>query len=232
MRLVGLTVAMVEPKFGLNVGYVARTMKNFGVSHLLIVGTSQVPASAIRFASHGSEVVRGAESTSFEDLRQKFDLVIGTTAIATRGGRNVIRKSITPQQLARLGVRPEKTVLVLGRDTTGLNNDELDSCDMVVHISTGTEYPTLNISHALAIILFALQSSGGKEVYNTERYYVENALSYFHKMLLLSKYPRHRHQRAKKILRMVLIRSHIGKEEATTLLGVFRKVDLALEGRF
>jgi rRNA methylase len=33
-----LTVMLVEPEYGINIGYVARTMANFGIKDLIITG--------------------------------------------------------------------------------------------------------------------------------------------------------------------------------------------------
>jgi tRNA C32,U32 (ribose-2'-O)-methylase TrmJ len=42
--------------------------------------------------------------------------------------------------------------LVVGRESSGLSNDELDLCDEVVHIETG-EYSSLNQSHAAGVLM-------------------------------------------------------------------------------
>jgi len=232
MKLHDLTVAMVEPKRGLNVGYVARTMKNFGLFKMLIVGLNEVPSSAFRFASHGSDIVRNVRLVDFDFIKRNYDLVIGTTAIASKRGRNPTRKAITIEQLASLGLDPAKSIIVLGRDTTGLNNEELLSCDVVVHIPTGTTYETLNISHALSIMLYVMSSMNKRPAPPLNRKYVELAESYFVEMLALGDYPYHKRLRAVKLIKKVLIKSGLDDDEATTIIGVFRKMALALKKDF
>jgi len=232
MRLEHLGVAMVEPRFGLNIGYVARTMKNFGVSRLFIVGRDDVPRSAFRFSSHGADVVRGAEYVSLSELRERFDLLVGTTAITGESGRNPVRKTVTLDWMASLGVDPARVVVVLGRDTTGLTTAELGACDMVLHVPTGTSYPTLNISHALAIILYRLDSEEPKGLHRVSRVYMDELLENFSKMLRLGRYPEHKRLMAVKIFNQAVIKSNAEQEEILTLMGVFRKVNLALERRF
>ena len=232
MRLDQLGVAMVEPRFGLNVGYVARTMKNFGVGRLFIVGRSNVPRSALRFASHGADVVKCAEYLSLSRLRELFDLIVGTTAITGASGRNPARKVITLDQMASMGVDPARVVLVMGRDTTGLTTSELNSCDMVLHVPTGTSYPTLNISHALAIILYRLSSEEPQGLHQIDRVYTDGLSGNFSKMLRLGRYPEHKRPMALKIFSQMVVKSNVEPEEMMTLIGVFRKVNLALEKRF
>lgn len=222
---------MVEPVFGLNVGYVARTMKNFGLAHLYVVGRKSVPRSAKRFASHGGDIVKGASYVSLLELRKRFPLLIGTTAVVGGKSRNPARKTISVPNLARLGFDPSDAVIVLGRDTTGLTAEELEECDVVVHIRTGTTYPTLNISHALAIILYELSSAEPGVVRRTDRMYSDGLLKYFAKMLSLGGYPERKRKIAVRILGQAVTRSGISEEETIALMGAFRKVNLALEKR-
>ncbi len=232
MRLAKLSVAMVEPRFGLNIGYVARTMENFGAGSLFIVGRDSVPQSAFRFASHGEGVVRSVRFVSLRRLRKMFDLVVGTTAIVSEGGRNPVRKSVCPARLALLGVEPSRMVILLGRDTTGLRAEELELCDMVVHIPTGTDYPTLNISHALAIILYSLSASSSPEVPPVKREYTKRALEDFSEVLGLCGYPSRKKPMAVEIMRKALIQSRLRQEEVVAMIGVFRRASLALQRRF
>jgi tRNA/rRNA methyltransferase len=231
MRLEHLSVAMVEPRFGLNVGYVARVMKNFGVSRLFIVGNGDVPRSAYRFASHGADVVRGVRHMSLYELREQFDFLVGTTAIASGRGRNPARKTVSLEEVTSLGFDSARTVIVLGRDTTGLTADELRTCDLVLRLQTGTSYSTLNISHALAIILYALGSTEPREVRRVSRAYSDKLLEYFSTALSLGMYPERKRKLAVRTLGQAVIRSGIRQEEIITLIGAFRKLDLALGKR-
>lgn len=42
--------------------------------------------------------------------------------------------------------------LLFGREGDGLNNQEIEQCDILVTIPTSDEYPIMNITHAAAII--------------------------------------------------------------------------------
>ena len=45
---------------------------------------------------------------------------------------------------------------MFGREGSGLSNEEILQCDFIVKIPSSKKYPTLNISHAAAIIFYAL----------------------------------------------------------------------------
>lgn len=232
MKLDQLGVALVQPRYGLNVGYVARVMKNFGLRRLYIVGSGRLPKTASKFASHGSDIVESARFVTFEELSRLFDVLIGTTAITSDEGHNALRKTIMLNELVSVGIDVPRTVLILGRDTTGLKNEELEFCDLVLHVSTGTAYSTLNISHALAIILYELSNFGRRKPKSMERMYLDLILQNLRRMTELSKYPVHKRNRAVRVFRRALVESRLDDSDATAILGVLRKVNLALEGRF
>ncbi len=159
-----ISVAIVEPEFGLNLGYVARTMANFGLKRLIVVSKrkpdKRLLDQARIFASHGRNLVEEIEFVpSVAELRKKFGLLIGTTAIEGTRKANLTRRTLELDECAsrvakRISSSPEKTCVLFGRDTTGMTNEELRSCDYNMTIRASPGYNTLNVSHAAAITLF------------------------------------------------------------------------------
>ncbi len=154
------SVVMVEPRYSMNVGYVARVMMNFGLRDLVIVsgdGRKLMTKTARRYASHGSVILDGARVVgSLRELRGERGLLVATTARVAGRRRGALRRPISAEELVDVAAGREDVALVLGRDTTGLTNEEIAQCDFVLHVPTWTDYPTLNISHALAIILYEI----------------------------------------------------------------------------
>jgi TrmH family RNA methyltransferase len=123
--LLRLSVALVEPKYEVNLGHVARVMANFGFHDLLLVKPEVDLGKARMFASHAVSVLDDAEICSFDDLR-RFDYLVGTTAIFDVSPSNVLRSTVPPSFMAEELSRFSGSVcLVFGRDTTGLTNEEL-----------------------------------------------------------------------------------------------------------
>ena len=153
-----ISVAMVEPQYHVNVGHVARLMKNFGLQQLFLIGPNFDRDEAIRYAMHGSDVLAQSITASFDELAQKFDCIIGTTAIRAASRLNVLRDSVSAYQLA--GIISEglgkRFCIILGREASGMTNKELAACDLVCTIDTRTRYRTMNIAHALAIMLYEM----------------------------------------------------------------------------
>jgi tRNA C32,U32 (ribose-2'-O)-methylase TrmJ len=52
--------------------------------------------------------------------------------------------------------------ILIGRDDIGLTSEEMGDCDAVVFIPADADYPVLNISHALAILLYEFRGRHNK----------------------------------------------------------------------
>src|SRR5271167_2138033 len=121
-------VAIVEPEFGTNLGYLARTMANFGMVNLYVISRKKLDAEnlskAALFAAHGRWLIdRLKYVQSLEKLKGKYKILVGTTAIEGRRKSNITRKTMGVEECAtsvvsRLGPR-SKACFVFGRDTTG-----------------------------------------------------------------------------------------------------------------
>ncbi len=151
-----ISIGLVQPEVPENLGAVARVMANFGLSDLRILDPrfDILCDDVKRTAKHAQAILERARVfSSFSAMREGFDLVVGTT------GRRVPRPKahrtpITPRELKE--VLADKTLILFGRESVGLTNDELKACDITVTIPTSREYPVLNLSHAVAIIAYEL----------------------------------------------------------------------------
>jgi len=163
-------IACVEPEFGINLGYVARCMANFGIRNLILIGSRQAfsdnwLSEARLFAAHGRAIIDNIGYVkNLKFLKSKFDIVIGTTAIEARRKSNLLRRTLDVQECAakisdRLALKKDRACIVFGRDTTGLTNDELRLCDYTATIRTSSNYNTLNLSHAAAIVFYVFANT-------------------------------------------------------------------------
>jgi len=223
-------VVFVEPESSGNIGFMARTMKNFGLSSLVLINPCPMENEAYFHAMHAKEVIsKRMTYQSLEEfaIREKIDFLVGTTGVAG-GSYNVPRIAVTPQQMAEsLNIRGN-IGLIFGREGNGLSNQEIDMCDVVVAIPTHESYPIMNVSHAAAIIFY--------EIYKKEKSYpVEDMeeVSKVEKDSLISNmdeiidkldYPPHKSKNASIIFRRILGRSFISEREAHTLKGTLRRI--------
>jgi tRNA/rRNA methyltransferase/tRNA (cytidine32/uridine32-2'-O)-methyltransferase len=139
-----------------NVGAVCRAMKNMGLSRLRIAATAResLDEGAVRArAVHAADIWEGA--VFFDTLAAALEdcpLVIGTTR---RRGRRRKQASLNPRELAAwLREKPGPAALVFGNERTGLEEEELDLCNMASHIPVSRIFPSLNLSHAVQVYAY------------------------------------------------------------------------------
>jgi len=170
-----LRLVIVSPKYQMNVGYIARIAKNFGIEKLHIVKprANIVGKKAIMFSKHAHDLLENA--AIYNDLASAIngcDVVIGTTGLIKKANPR-LRKVYYVDELAKR-FKNSKVCLVIGRDDIGLKSDELEMCDAIAYIPTSKKYPVLNISAAVAILLYSFRSHTFKEkISHDKEYYME-----------------------------------------------------------
>jgi tRNA/rRNA methyltransferase len=159
-----IRIVLVGPEYQQNIGYCARVMANFGFEDLWIVGGVKIGKEAIKYSKHGVALLKGAKKAKgLKDATRGCSLVVGTTAILP-GGRNILRTAISPRDFVKkFSNTSARIALLFGREGTGLSTKELGACDIVVRIPASDRYATLNLSHALAVILYEITANESKE---------------------------------------------------------------------
>jgi len=228
-------VVFVEPETPGNIGFLARTMKNFGLYQMVLINPCPLENDSYYKAMHAREIVSNRQEydSLAEFLKIKeIDFAVGTTGNAG-GSYNLPRIAVTPDNLAQsLNVKGD-IALILGREGDGLTNKELELCDVLVSIPTHDAYPVLNVTHAAAIIFY--------ELFKTEKTYPVEDLdeaSLTEKQVLIEcmndvldhlDYPAHKKKNASTVFRRVLGRAFISGREAHTLRGMFRRIKERVE---
>ncbi len=158
-----LNVIIVEPMYQINLGYIARVLGNFGITNMGLVNPkcNYKGKQAIKYSKHAHRILENARV--YKDFKSaiKGKLVIGTTAVwhKTEGAMFNVYGMPKVKKFIR-HYSNNDAVLVIGRDNIGLTKEELKFCDATIFIEASKDYYTLNISHALAIMLYSLL--GGK----------------------------------------------------------------------
>ncbi len=164
-----IKVILVEPLYQINLGYAARTLMNFGIKRMNIVSPrcKYDGKEAIKYSKHAAALLKSARVySSIESASKDADLVVGTTGLWRKSDRAFFNVYY-PDSLKRMTQGKKRIALLIGRDDTGLKKEELQMCDANVFIPTSDDYPVLNISHALAIMLYELTKNefkGGHEI--------------------------------------------------------------------
>ena len=152
-----LCIILVKPQFDGNIGAVARTMLNFGITDLRIVGRSISWSEETRNrAKHAQSVLDNAKTFSrISDAGHDCSLIVGTSGKREFGSKISFRHFISPKELPnRLNDTGGKIALVFGPEGIGLLNEELQECDFLLSIPTWEGYPIMNLSHAVSIVCY------------------------------------------------------------------------------
>jgi tRNA/rRNA methyltransferase len=229
--MANLRVVLVRPRGSGNIGSVARAMKNFGARELAIVGSARTRSLWARAkAVHGREILNAAKFyVTIREAVGDCKLIVGTTARA-----GLYRKhSRTPRETApeiAAAIKTGKVALVFGPEDHGLNNKDLEACQLLMTIPTGPEYPSLNVAQAAVVCLYelftavlepttaALQRAQAEDV---ERLFDIMRASLLKIGFLDSQNPEH----MLLALRRVLGRAGLEDKDVRILTGLFRQVE-------
>ena len=228
-------VILAEPKFSGNVGAVARAMKNFGLSNLILVNPCEVGEEAYQRAMHAKDVLeRASEHKTLDEAVEDLDYLVGTTGFDTGKDKRHLRKNLTPKNFAaKMGDMEGRVGIMFGREDYGLYNQELERCDAVVTIPTSRDYPILNISHAVTIVFYELFNAdiggGTRVIRQASGFEKDKMLNQFTDFLDAMEYPEHKRKNTTVMFQRILGRAVLSKWEFHTLMGVFGGAVKALE---
>ncbi|MFB6292577.1 MAG: RNA methyltransferase [Candidatus Nanohaloarchaea archaeon] len=182
-------VVVVEPEIPENTGFIARLAANFDFQ-LRLVNPDFNLSEARSTASGAQQRLREAEIySSVEEAIDGLDYVVGT-----KPGRGIALEDFEPRS---------DTSIMIGRESSGLTNKELDMCDATVHIQT-SGYESLNQSHAAAIFMHRLSGGGTEGASSGQKQKLEDMLG-------------------DSVLRDVLLRANPSEEELNRVIGELRE---------
>ena len=150
-----LVVVLVEPSGPINVGSVARLCENFSVQELRLVSPKcdYLAQEAKKMAVRGLKILEKA--IIHKDINSALSDCSRVIATCGRKEHGDIPLNSNKEALcwALKSEREEKIALVFGREDRGLSNEELLKANKVISLNTSENYPSLNLSHAVAIVL-------------------------------------------------------------------------------
>jgi len=157
-----LKVILVEPSGPLNIGSVARLCSNFEVEELRIVSPKCdiFSLEAKKMALKGQKFINNCQI--FDNLENAIfdcDLVLASC------GRIDVNKDsffVSSEDIFdwTLSFKKINTLaIIFGREDRGLTNSELLLANKTFNIPTSRNNPSLNLSHAVSIVLYELNKS-------------------------------------------------------------------------
>jgi len=151
-------IVLVEPEHDGNIGAVARSMLNFGITDLRVVGREGEWSNEARKRAKNAQIVLDdcILAKTLDEAVSDCSIVVGTSGKREDGEKTSMRHFLLPDELPkRLSGVEGRVALVFGPEGKGLLNQQLVECDVLVTIPTWEGYPILNLSHAVSIICFS-----------------------------------------------------------------------------
>ena len=219
-----------------NIGAAARAMKNMLLTQLYLVTPSNYPSAvATARASGADDVLSNAKVCStLEEALIGAHLVIGASARQ----RNIKWRQLDVIETCGeiqsiVSSKGQEVAVVFGTENSGLTNEELDLCSILMTIPGNPEYFSLNVASAIQVFAYqnfvsAVESkfdnSGGEtanfEELNSFYNHLEQSLDHIN--YFDSKKPKSLLMRR---LRRLFGRSNPEKEEVAILRGILNKIN-------
>ena len=121
----------------------------------------------------------------------------------------------------------KKIAVVFGRESVGLSNAELEKCDFLCHIPTSNEYPIMNLSHAVSIVLYELSYPFEKKHARNEiadREQLSALQNLFKVVIKKIDYTEDKKKTVYTCLKNIFGRSILSQKEVSILMGLFKKI--------
>ena len=229
-------IVMVNTTEPGNIGAAARAMKNMSLKQLFLVNPSNYPSAAATARASGADDVLSSAVIchSLEEALVGTHLVIGASARQ----RNIKWKQLdvidTCSEIqASITKANQEVAVVFGTENSGLTNEELDLCSILMTIPGNPEYFSLNVASAIQVFAYqnyvsnvegGFDNSGGElaNFDDLDSFYKHLEQTLKHIDYFDKKKPKSLLMRR---LRRLFGRSHPEKEEIAILRGILNKIN-------
>ncbi len=152
-----LRFILVETSRAGNIGAVARAMKTMGFSDLVLVtprceNALQDP-EAVAFASGAQDILNNARVVG--SVAEALEGITFAAAVSARL-REFSPPVMTPRELSvQLVAHGElQAAVIFGNERTGLPNEVVEKCNVLVNIPANPAYSSLNLSQAAQVLAY------------------------------------------------------------------------------
>lgn len=147
------SLILVEPSQAGNLGAAIRVAANFAVPRIDLVRpmVSSADDEVLRWACGAQDHVQIRTWDRFEDAVADYRTLAATASARGRDNLPVLTPAEGAAQLRRRGL--DQAALIFGNETSGLRRRHLDRADLVIRIPTSPDFPVLNLTQSVAILL-------------------------------------------------------------------------------
>lgn len=141
-----------------NIGASARAMKNMGLSELVLVAPRYFPHEDAVARASGAEDVLGKAAVveTLDEALADCTFVAGASARS----RTIEMPVLAPRECAARLIRESgagKVAAVFGPEKSGLSNEDLDRCHLLLAIPAVPGFSSLNLAMAVQVVCYELR---------------------------------------------------------------------------
>ncbi len=157
MSLQNVSIILARPKYPGNIGSAARAMFNMGLSHLVLAQPQcAINDESYRMAKGGKAILDSARTCrSVRSAMMGIRFLVGTTGKS--GGYRAPAgslRSLIPLLLDHAA--QQKVGILFGPEDTGLIDDDLRFCQVLIRIPTQHKAPSINLAQAVMLVCYEL----------------------------------------------------------------------------
>jgi len=229
-----LGIVLVRPRLSANLGSVARASKNFGVCDLRVVEPGAFPDEEARRLASGADdrLERLRRFQSVPQAVADFEVVVATSSLRGRSRRRCLDLAGLSRFLEGIGAGG-RVAFLFGSEKGGLTEQEMSHASVFLRLPTDPDFPTLNMSHAVAVVLAAARtvpgSVGGSEETWAPAREVEGAIAHWDRALdAIGFYDTGHRDRTLREWRRLIAGGPLSVREVAILRGVANRILVAL----
>jgi TrmH family RNA methyltransferase len=150
-----INIVLVGTSHPGNIGSAARAMKTMGFAALRLVAPARFPATEATVMAAGADDVL-EDARLYPDVASAVadcGLIVGTTSRS----RHLPWRVVEPREAAReiaVASRDGDVAILFGAERTGLSNDDIERCQLLLSIPTGSTYGSLNVAMAVQVVTY------------------------------------------------------------------------------
>lgn len=158
MSLARIRFVMVNTSHPGNIGAAARALKNMGLARLYLVQPQLYPSAEATARASGADdlLARAVVCATLEEAVAGCAAVYGASARLRTLPWPLAEPREAAARATALAGAGEEVAFVMGREHSGLTNQELERCNALVHIPSNPAYSSLNVAAAVQVLAYEL----------------------------------------------------------------------------
>ena len=151
-------IILIETSNSGNIGSVLRAMKTMGFKNLCLVNPKKFPSDEAKaLAANAKDMIDDVVVVdTLDKALSDIDFVVGTSSrIRKVPWPNEPLNTVAPQ-INKIIESKTNVGILFGREDRGLTNDELQRCNLHMHIPANEEYPVLNLAMAVQVVCYQI----------------------------------------------------------------------------